>query len=100
MIATRCDFAGWMTEELNEDAYILVANDRFSKNPTTKVLSNTTSNTAIKFMQILLMKNGVPRRVWCDQAQIFRAFRASNCMAKKNMKLFSHQYTIIERQVS
>ena len=92
MIATRCDFAGWMTEELNEDAYILVANDRFSKNPTTKVLSNTTSNTAIKFMQILLMKNGVPRRVWCDQAQIFRALLFQLYGKKKHETFFAPVY--------
>ena len=96
MIATRCNFAGWITDELNEDASILVANDKFSKNPTSKVLSNTTSNTAIKFMQIHLMKNRIPRRAMSDQAKIFKAL-LFQLYGKKIWNFFSHQYTIIER---
>ena len=58
----RLDFAGPFPDELNRDAYILVAIDKWSKFP-----------TAIKFMQRHISNNGVARRLRCDQAQAFRA---------------------------
>ena len=59
----KLDFAGLMPDELNIDAYILVAIDRFSKYPTKKVVIHTTADTAIKFIQRYIMNNGVPRRI-------------------------------------
>ena len=47
----QLDFAGPLRDELNRDAYILVAIDKWSKFPAAKVVSNTTADTAIKFMQ-------------------------------------------------
>ena len=69
----QLDFAGFLPDELNKDAYILVAIDKWSKFPTAEVVSNTTADVAIKFMQRYISNNGVPRRLRCDQAQIFRA---------------------------
>ena len=45
------DFAGSLPDELNRDAYILVAIDKWSKFPTAKVVTNTTADIVIKFMQ-------------------------------------------------
>ena len=38
----QLDFAGPLPDELNRDAYILNAIDKWSKFPTAKVVSNTT----------------------------------------------------------
>ena len=69
----QVDFAGPLPDELNRDAYILVPIDNWSKFPTAKIVSNTTADIAIKFMQRHISNNGVPRRLGCDQAQTFRA---------------------------
>ena len=39
-------------DELNKDAYILVAIDTWSKFPTPKVVSKTTADVSLKFMQL------------------------------------------------
>ena len=54
-------FAGPLPDELNREAYILVAIDKWSKFPTGKVVTNTTAHIAIKFMQRYFSNNGVPR---------------------------------------
>ena len=69
----QLDFAGPLPDELNRDAYILVAIDKWYKFPTAKVVTNTTAVIAINFMQRYISKNGVPRRLRYDQAQTFRA---------------------------
>ena len=69
----QLDFAGPLPDQLNKDAYLLVAVDKCSKFPTAKVVSNTTADVALKFMQRYISNNGVPRRLRCDQAQMFRA---------------------------
>ena len=56
----QLDFAGPLPDELNRDAYILVAIDKWSKFPTAKVVTNTTADIAIKFMQRYVSSNGVP----------------------------------------
>ena len=55
------DFAGPLSDELIRDAYFLVAIDKWFKFPTAKVVSNTTADIAIKFMQRYISNNGVPR---------------------------------------
>ena len=69
----QLDFAVPLPDELNRDAYFLVAIDKWSKFPSTKIVSNTTANIAIKFMQRYISNNRVPRRLNCYQAQTFRA---------------------------
>ena len=71
--AVQLDYAGPLPDELNKEAYILVAVDKWSKFPTAKVVSNTTADIAIKFIQRYISNSGVPRRLRCDQAQTFRA---------------------------
>ena len=61
------------SDELNRDAYILIAIDKWSKFPAAKVVANTTADVAIKFMQRYISNNGVPRRLRCDQAKTLRA---------------------------
>ena len=46
----QLDFAGPLPDELNKDAYILAAVDKWSKFPTAKVVSNTTADVALKFI--------------------------------------------------
>ena len=67
----QLDFAGPLPGDLNKDAYILVAMDKWSKLPTAKVVSNTAADVALKFMQRYISNNGVPRKLRCDEAQTF-----------------------------
>ena len=83
----QLDFAGPLPDELNRYAYILVAIDKWSKFPTAKVVSNTTADIAIKFMQRYISNNGVPRRLRCDQAQTFRAKKFQIFCRSNNIKL-------------
>ena len=69
----QLDFAGSLPDELNKGANILVAIDKWSKFQIAKVVSNTTADVAIKFMQRNISNNGAPRRSRCDQAQTLRA---------------------------
>ena len=59
----QLDFAGPLPDDLNRDAYILVAIDRWSKFPTAKVVKNTTTDIAIKFMQRYISINGVTPKI-------------------------------------
>ena len=77
----QLDFAGPLPDEITRDAYILVAKDKWSKFPAAKVVTDTTADVAIKFMQSYISNNGVPRRLRCHQAQTFRA--------RKNFKFFA-----------
>ena len=79
----QLDFAGPLPDELNRDAYSLVAIDKWSKFPTAKVVSNTTADIAIKFMQRYISNNGVPRKLRCDQAKTFRANTIPNFLSNK-----------------
>ena len=63
----QLDFAGSLPDELNKDAYIVVAIEQRSK-----VVLNTTADLAIKFMQGYISNNGVPRRLRWYRAQTFR----------------------------
>ena len=83
----QLDFVGPLPDELSRDAYILVAIDKWSKFPTAKVLTNTTVDIAIKFMQRYISNNGVPRRLRCDQAQTFRAKKFQLFCSTNNLKL-------------
>ena len=85
----QLDFAGPLPDELNKDAYILVSIDKWSKFPTSKVVSNTTADIAIKFMQRYISNNGVPRwlKIKCDQAQTFRAKKIQIFWRSNNIKL-------------
>ena len=86
----QLNFAGPLPDELNKDAYIVVAIDKWSKFPTAKVVSNTTADIAIKFMQRYISNNGVPRRLRCDQAQTFRAKKIQFfCNSNKIKLLFA-----------
>ena len=83
----QIDFAGSLPDELNRDAYILVAIDKWSKFPTAKVVSNTTAKIPIKFMQRYIFNNRVPRRLRCDQTQTFRAKKFHLFCNTNNIKL-------------
>ena len=83
----QLDFAGPLPYELNRDAYILVAIDKWSKIPTAKFVSNATADIAIKFMQRYISNNRVPKRLRCDQAQTFRAKKLHIFCRTNNRKI-------------
>ena len=84
----QLDFAGPILDELNKDAYILVAVDKWSKISTAKVVSNTTADLALNLMQRYIPNNGVPRRLRCDQAKTFRAKKFQMFCKSNSIKLF------------
>ena len=81
----QLDFAGPLPDELNRDAYILVAIDKWSNFPTAKVVTSTTADIAIEFIQRYISNNEIPQKMRCDQAQTFRA---------KKFQLFCHTNNI------
>ena len=83
----QLDFAGPLPDELNRDAFILVAIDKWSKIPTANVVSNATADIAIKFMQRYISNNGVSKRLRCDQAQTFRAKKLQIFCRTNNRKI-------------
>ena len=83
----QLNFVGPLPDELNKEAYFLVAIDKWSKFPAAKVVTNTTADTAIKFMQRYISINEVPRRIRCDQAQTFRAKKFQLLCHTNNIKL-------------
>ena len=87
----QLDFARPLPDELNKDAYILVAIDKWSKFSTAKVIYKTTADIAIKFMQRYIFNNGVPRRLGCDQAQTFRAKKFQFFCNSNKIKLLLHR---------
>ena len=59
--------------EFNKDAYNLVAVHKWSKFPRIKVVSDTTADIAIDFMQRCISNNEVSLKLRCNQAQTLRA---------------------------
>ena len=55
---------------------------------TAEIVTNTTADIAIKFMQRLISNNGVPQRLRCDQAQTLRAKKLQLFCNTNNIKLF------------
>ena len=94
----KLDFAGPLPDELNRDAYILVAIDNWSKVPAAKVIRNTTADVAIKFMQSYISNNGVPRRLRCDQARTFRAKKFPFFAVLTTQRYCSPRWMIIEQK--
>ena len=83
-------FAGPILDELNKDAYILVAVDKWSKLPTAKLVSNTTADNSLNFMQRYISNNRLPCRLTCNQAQTFRAKQIELfCKSNKIKLLFA-----------
>ena len=83
----QLDFAGPLPDELNKDAYMLVAIDKKSNFATAKVVQNTTADVAIKFMQRFISNNRVPGRLRCDQAQTFTKKKFQFFCNTNNFKL-------------
>ena len=59
----QLDFSGTLPGKLNKDTYNLIAIDIWTKLPTAIVVSNTTADIAIKFMQRYISNNGIPQMV-------------------------------------
>ena len=97
--------AGRLPDELNRDAYILVAIDKWSKFPIAKIVSNTTANITIKFRLRYISNNGVPKILRCDQAQTLRAKKFQVFCRTNHIKLLftpsdDHRATdVVERMI-
>ena len=87
----QLDFAGNLPGELNKDANNLIAMDKLTKLPTAIVVSNTTADIAIKFMQRYISNNGIPRWLKCHQAQTFRAKNFQLSFKTTNIKNSLHR---------
>ena len=77
------DFAGPLDSYWGSNKYILLCIDRFSKFPSAKITSSTSSKTVIEFLQDYIFLHGVPYSIRVDHAtcftkQDFKSFCDSN----------------------
>ena len=93
----QLELAGPLPDELNKDAYILVAVDKMSKFPATKVILNTTADIAIKFMQRYISINGVAHKFRCNQAQRIRAKIQKQIVIPISTNFFLLRWMITDR---
>ena len=70
------DFAGPLDNTWGNNKYILLCIDRFSKFPSTKITSSTSSKTAIELLQDCFNLHGISNsiRVSCFTSQDFKLF--------------------------
>ena len=83
----QLDYAGPIPNESNNDTYILVAIDRFSRYPSAIVHPNCDKPTTINFIQKYCEFHGIPRSIRCDQVQAFTAKSFDLYSKNKNIKL-------------
>ena len=77
------DFAGPLDSYWGSKKYILLCIDRFSKFPSAKITSSTSSKTVIEFSQEYIFLHGIPYSIRVDHAtcftcQDFKSFCDSN----------------------
>ena len=65
------DFAGPLDNNWGNNKYILLCIDRFSKFPSAKITSSTSSNTVIEFLQDYFYLHGIPNSICVDHASCF-----------------------------
>ena len=72
----QLDFIGPNTER-NRRFYILLSMDRYSKWPAASFCASTDGETAVKFLEQYIRRNGVPKTIRTDKATAFtgRLFR-------------------------
>ena len=83
------DFAGPLDSSWGKEKYHLLSIDRFSKFPSAKITSSTSSNTVLEFLQDFFYLHGIPIYILADHAscftsQDFKLFCDSNNIKCKN----------------
>ena len=79
------DFAGPLDNTWGNNKYILLCIDRFSKFPSAKITSSTSSNTVIEFLQGYFYLHGIPNSIRVDHA---------SCFTSQDFKLFCNSFNI------
>ena len=79
------DFAGPLDNTWGNNKYILLCIDRFSKCPSAKITSSTSSNTAIEFLQDYFDLHGISNSIRVDHA---------SCFTSQDFKLFCNSFNI------
>ena len=79
------DFAGPLDNNWGKNKYILLCIDRFSKFPSAKITSSTSSNTVIEFLQDYFYLHGIPNSIRVDHA---------SCFTSQDYKLFCNSFKI------
>ena len=79
------DFAGPLDSNWGNNKYILLCIDRFSKFPSAKITSSTSSNTVIEFLQDYFYLHGIPNSIRVDHA---------SCFTSQDFKLFCNSLNI------
>ena len=83
----QLDFSGPLPNESNNEIYILVAIDCFSRYPSAVVHPNCDTSTAIDFLQKFCEFHGISRSIRCEQAQAFKSKSFDVYCNNKNIKL-------------
>ena len=81
----QIDFTGPIQEK-NEDSYILISADRFSRYHHAKAYHNCDTETAIEYLKSYMTFHGIPRALRCDQAQAFKSKKFETFCKDNNIK--------------
>ena len=79
------DFAGPLDNNWGKNKYILLCIDRFSKFPSAKITSSTSSNTVIEFLQDYFNLHWIPSSIRVDHP---------SCFTSQDFKLFCSSFNI------
>ena len=84
----QMDFAGPIPfRNQNDNYYILVSVDRYSRFPTAQVYKNCDTSTAVEYLEEYCKFHGIPRSLRCDQAQAFKSKDFTIYCKDNNIKL-------------
>ena len=79
------DFTGPLDNTWGKNKYILLCIDRFSKFPSAKITSSTSSNTVIEFLKDYFYLDGIPNSIRVDH---------ESCFTSQHFKLFCNSFNI------
>ena len=79
------NFAGPLVNTWGKNKYILLCIERFSKFPSAKITSSTSSNTVIEFLQDYFYLHGNPNSIRVDHA---------SCFTSQDFKVFCNSFNI------
>ena len=81
------DFAGPLDSYWGSNKYILLCIDRFSKFPSAKITSSTSSKTVIEFLQDYIFLHGIPYSIRVDHATCFTSQDFKSFCDSNNIKI-------------
>ena len=81
------DFGGPIFDGQGREVYFLSWNDRFSKFPTLKIISNANGPNIEKFLNKNITQHGVPKNIRLDQARCLKGNKIQQLCKRNNIEL-------------